>query len=225
MNVTKYFENVVDVKTYLESTDLSEFSLADQYDIYFACACILRGDRKVSKEESCKHAQKVLDWLHSTDFYTAPASSRYHDSIIGGLCAHSIKTAYRILDLIKCDAFSTRVTTSSAILCALIHDWCKIGLYEPYKRNVKNEQTGQWEQVDAFRIREVPFSCMGHGVSSMFLAQKFFKLSTEEALAIRWHQGRWNVCEAEQNEFQQANENFPLVHLLQFADQLAIVNY
>ena len=57
------------------------------------------------------------------------------------------------------------------------------------------------------------------------IANKFFKLDLAECLAIRWHMGRWNVSESEVNEFQQANEQYPLVHMLQFADRLAITAY
>lgn len=45
------------------------------------------------------------------------------------------------------------------------------------------------------------------------------------ALAIRWHMGRWNVVDSEVNDLQTANENYPMVHMIQFADQLSIVNY
>ena len=92
-------------------------------------------------------------------------------------------------------------------------------------RNVKNEETGQWEKVDAFK-REYSGLTFGHGVTSMFYAMRYMPdLTEEEAAAIRWHQGRWNVCDAELNEFQRCNEIYPLVHLVQFADQLAIVQY
>lgn len=169
--------------------------------------------------------KKCLDWLRTTDFYTCPASTIYHDAVPGGLVSHSLRVVCRILDLIKTDAFSNSVKIEDAILVALVHDWCKIGLYDSYNKNVKNENTGKWEQVAAYRYKDNPMTILGHGVSSMFLAQKFFRISTEEALAIRWHMGWTRVVDSEMNELQHANEMYPLVHLLQFADQLAIVNY
>ena len=66
---------------------------------------------------------------------------------------------------------------------------------------------------------------LGHGVSSMFLINKFFHLSLEEASAIRWHMGSYRTSDAEFDELQTCNENFMLVHLLQFADQLSLVKY
>ena len=126
-------------------------------------------------------------------------------------------------DLLRTHKFDM-VDIASATLCCLVHDWCKIGLYEPYLRNVKDPNTGIWNKVKAYKRSDFahPF---GHGAASMYMAQKMFKLTEEEALAIRWHQGRWNVCDAEQNEYQQSCERYPLVHLIQFADQLAITYY
>lgn len=167
--------------------------------------------------------QKILNWVRSTDFYYAPSSTRFHDSFKHGLLYHTIQVVNNIVDLIKIPKFQS-VDMCSAILVALVHDWCKIGLYESYKRNVKDENTGAWNQVDAYRRKDaiMPF---GHGVQSLYIANKMFDLSLDEALAIRWHMGVWNVCDMEQNDLQQANEQYPLVHLLQFADQLAITKY
>lgn len=167
---------------------------------------------------------RCLQWLHTTDFYIAPASTRYHDSTVGGLLNHSLKVADCTTKLLRSPIFNV-VDIESAVLVALVHDWCKIGFYESYQKNVKNETTGVWEKQDAFRWKDKAYSCLGHGVSSMYIAQKFIKLDIEECLAIRWHMGAWRVCDSEINEMQQANEMYPLVHLLQFADQLSITEY
>ena len=167
---------------------------------------------------------RVIGWLHKTDFYTAPASTQYHESYIGGLCQHSINVANAAADLCELPIFKDKVNKHSAILIALIHDWCKINYYEPYMRNVKNDVTGQWEQKQAFKYKGAQLP-LGHGVSSLYIAQKFFNLSLDESLAIRWHMGKWRCTDSEDSELQSANENYPLVHLIQFADQLSIVNY
>lgn len=170
-----------------------------------------------------KYVERVLDWIRNTDFYTAPSSTIYHDSYVSGLLFHTLTVLQNIYELLKLNKFKdVRVVEATCI--ALVHDWCKIGLYTPYKRNVKNEETGQWEQVDSFR-RNTPAIPMGHGVESVFKAIKVFRLSEAEFAAIRWHMGAWNVAHSELNDLQAANEKYPLVHLLQFADQLAIVKY
>lgn len=166
---------------------------------------------------------KTLEWLRSGYFYTAPASTIYHESQPSGLLFHTLKVVDKIHELKYVDSFDS-VRIEDAVLVALVHDWCKIGLYEMYTRNQKNEETGQWEKVPAYKRRDYLLP-MGHGATSMWQASKCFKLSTEESLAIRWHQGRWNVCDAEMNELQQSNENYPIVHMIQFADQLAITKY
>lgn len=174
-------------------------------------------------DDNVKAAMNCIEWLKVTDFYNAPGSTQYHDSEPSGLLKHSLRVFNHIIRLRYDDAFKC-VDMHSAALVALTHDWCKIGLYEMYMRNVKNENTGKWEQVPSYRRNQQGIP-LGHGVSSMFITSKFFKLSTDEALALRWHMGHWNVANNEVNELQLANETTPLVHLLQFADQLAITKY
>lgn len=164
-----------------------------------------------------------IDWLRKSDFYEAPASTIYHESYRGGLLYHTLCVVTQIKDCRKINKFQN-VPLENAVLVALIHDWCKIGLYESYTKNVKNEKTGQWEQVLAYK-RTDPMIPLGHGVGSLFLARGFFKLSVEESLAIRWHMGEYNVAHNEMNELHAANEKYPLVQLLQFADRLSITKY
>lgn len=173
-----------------------------------------------------KFKQICLNWLRTTDMYTAPGSTRFHDSFAGGLLYHSLKVYNKAMELTALPTFATQsnILVDSVALVALTHDWCKIDLYEPYMRNVKNDQTGKWEQVQEYKKNQRGVS-LGHGVSSMFLASKCFKLTVQESIAIRWHMGFCRVADADMDELQMSNEMYPLVHLLQFADQLAIVNY
>lgn len=165
----------------------------------------------------------MIDWLRTTDFYTAPASTQYHDSVPGGLLVHSLKVYNKMLSLLKVSDFS-KVDVAKATVAALVHDWCKIGYYESYTRNVKNEQTGQWEKVPSFKVNQTGIP-MGHGATSMYLATRMMRLNIEQALAIRHHMGRWNCADVEQSELQTANAKYPMVYLIQFADQLACVDY
>lgn len=175
-------------------------------------------------ERCYKYIEHCLKWLDTTDFFNAPASTRYHDSYRGGLVNHTINVVHNLIDLWKLEKFN-KVDIGSAILCACVHDWCKIGLYESYMRNVKDENTGRWNSVESYRTKEKTLINLGHGVSSAFLANRFFNLSILEFESVRWHMGHWRVSNDEVNELQSCNENNPLVHMLQFADQLSIVNY
>lgn len=165
---------------------------------------------------------RCLDWLRSTDFFVAPASTQYHDSYPGGLLCHTLSVVENIVKLHSIDKFST-VLIEDAVLVALVHDWCKIGLYEKYEKNVKDEN-GRWTTQAAYKHRgeAVP---LGHGTESMFLASRFFGLSEEEACAIRWHMGEYNVANNEMNALHRANETYPMVFMIQFADRLSITNY
>lgn len=170
-------------------------------------------------------ADRIVTWLETTDFFTAPASTRYHESEVCGLVFHSLKVYNEAATLQSIPAFSSCNACSWALV-ALVHDWCKIGLYEQFTRNVKNEHTGQWEKVPSFKIADVKRNTtLGHGAASMYLISQYIRLSYEEALAIRWHMGACNVCDSEFGDLQDSNETYPLVHMIQFADQLAITSY
>ena len=191
------------------------------------CALLRAHDNGVTDDTKIvdKVNTGVLAWLDTTDFYTAPASTRYHEAYAGGLVEHTLKVVENIINLNRLDKFST-VAPSSAVLCAIVHDFCKIGKYEPYAKNVKDDPTGQWVKTTAYKYRYEIMVPLGHGETSMYLASKFFNLTVAEAVAIRQHMGKW-AAETSYNvsDLQYANENHPIVLLLQFADQLAIVKY
>lgn len=173
------------------------------------------------EENAIKYAARALKWLETTDFYTAPASSIYHDSDYAGLLRHTLKVVNRLLELSQLTPFKS-VNLAEAVLAAICHDWCKINFYELYQKNQRNPETHLWEKVDAYKCKgsEYPF---GHGVTSMFMAEKLFKLSVEQALAIRWHMSIYDVSDNQKHDLFDANEKYPMVMLLQMADQLAIL--
>lgn len=166
---------------------------------------------------------RFLDWIRSTDFYICPGSTRFHDSEPMGLLFHSLNVYNNIIDLKNLQKFKD-VEYHSIALISLCHDFTKIGNYESYMKNVKNEQTQQWEKVPAYRWKCNPFP-FGHGVASMYIVTQFFKLSIEEMLAIRWHMGEYRVADADGGELEEACEKYPMVRMIQFADQLACVQY
>ena len=172
-------------------------------------------------------SDRCLDWLGHTDFFTAPASTKYHDDFEHGLLLHSIRVYNNVIDLLRTDHFSRSLSLKDqydALLAALVHDWCKIGLYEKYMKNVKNEDTGKWEQQVAYRYKDTAVP-LGHGTTSMFMAGKFFRLSIAQACAIRWHMGAYQVSEPIKNDLFRANETMPMNYLIQFADQMSIVHF
>ena len=139
-----------------------------------------------------KGAKELLQWLESTDFFTAPASTKYHGAYEGGLCV---------------------------AICALLHDVCKANLYVRNTRNVKNEATGQWEKVPYYSVRENKFP-YGHGEASVWLIQRFMRLNVEESLAIRWHMGGFDDA-AKGYNMSAAYRQYPNAMLLHIADMKA----
>jgi hypothetical protein len=171
----------------------------------------------------------MISWLTSKDFYIAPASLKYHDAYPGGLLFHTLQVYNKIIELLTLSTFKSVVNPDSAVLVALTHDWCKINKYESYMKNVKDLNTGEWITQPAYKYSE-SYIGLGHGPQSLMMVSqfcntKYTRLSFEEMAAIRWHMYTYDVTSYDMDDLNKCNNNIPLVHLIQFADQLAIVNY
>ncbi len=133
-------------------------------------------------------ADKLLDYLTSSDFFTAPASARFHMAESGGLCQHSINVYHRLVQNVKTEYgenYTSHYSDESLAIVGLLHDLCKVNFYTVEYRNVK-EETG-WVQKPFYKVDErFPF---GHGEKSVFIVSQFIKLTAEEAMAINWHMG------------------------------------
>lgn len=129
----------------------------------------------------------LMAMLDESDFYTAPASTRFHGAENGGLCLHSINVGKRLVALAEVFA-PGQYSQETLTIVSLFHDLCKIGCYKTEMRNVKNQETGQWEKQPFFKYEE-DFSYGGHGDKSVFLVMQHMTLSPEEAAAINTHMG------------------------------------
>ena len=131
------------------------------------------------KQTNREGMENLIEFLkNKTDFFEAPASTRFHGSFKGGLLEHSMKV-YEILKQKAGDSESVRII-------ALLHDICKTNFYKVDYRNAKNEQ-GVWEKVPYYTIEDtIPY---GHGEKSVMMISEFIKLTPEERYAIRWHMG------------------------------------
>ncbi len=157
---------------------------------------------------------ELLDWLRKTDFFTAPASTKFHFACEFGLVQHSL-SVYHVM---REKHFEEGVDSEESFaLCALLHDICKAQFYKISTRNVKNEKTGQWERQPYYTIEDAfPY---GHGEKSVFLIERFLRLKTSEAMAIRWHMGGFDDS-AKGGSFaiSQAYEKYPLAVKLHLSD-------
>ena len=159
-------------------------------------------------------ADRLLEWLQTTDFFTAPASTRYHCACPAGLVMHSINV-YEVMMEKHFDPETDNA--ESFALCALLHDVCKAQFYKVSSRNVKNERTGQWEKVPYYVIEDAfPY---GHGEKSVFLIERFVRLKPAEATAIRWHMGGFDDAARGGNfSISVAYDKYPIAVKLHLAD-------
>ena len=166
-------------------------------------------------------ADKLLEFLvNRCDFFTAPASTRFHSSYEGGLAQHSLNVyeclvQYLARERVR-ELYKLSCSEETAAIVALLHDICKVDTYVRDFRNVKNEQ-GQWEKVPVYRTEDkLPY---GHGEKSVYMISGFMRLTREEAMAIRWHMG---FSGAEDNSLVgRALEAYPLAFALSTADMEA----
>lgn len=170
---------------------------------------------------------KLLTWLDHSDAIEAPASTQYHMSVPGGFIQHSLNVFNRLIRLIMeeyGDIENSPYSKETIALVSLLHDISKINFYEVSLRNVKNPQTGQWEHVPYFTVRteENRLIFGTHEENSVYMLNQFFKLSYEEALAVRWHGGCGTSNDpSSQGKMMEAYRASTLALLLHFADMQA----
>lgn len=168
--------------------------------------------------------EKLIDYLTSPscDFFTAPASTRFHGAYEGGLCEHSLNVYDCLCDYLSRarvrKVYGLDVTEETVAIVALLHDVCKINCYRPSFRNVKDEH-GVWQKVPSYDYDDaLPY---GHGEKSVYILSGFLRLTREEAFAIRFHMGFSGSEEV--RLVSDAFEKYPLGFALHTADMEATV--
>lgn len=145
-------------------------------------------DNNIKREGS----EKLLDYLQSksSDFFTAPASMRFHSAYEGGLVEHSVNVYNCLIDYLARDRVKNNYKMSynneTIAIVALLHDICKVNCYNPSTRNVKDDN-GIWQTVPTYSWDDnLPY---GHGEKSVYIITGFMRLTREESFAIRYHMG------------------------------------
>lgn len=176
-----------------------------------------------------------LDFIRKSDFYTAPASTRFHSCHEGGLLEHSLIVCDRLMHNCACDDLGSflKVKEENMIIASLLHDLCKSYYYvvdyknqktydeeavaKADKKSVKHDEKGYfiWETVPFYKVDDkIPY---GHGEKSVMMIEEFVRLEPVERYAIRWHMGftepkeNWNYVSA-------AFTKYPLCLALHVAD-------
>ena len=168
-------------------------------------------------------ADKLLAWLEKSDFFVAPASTKFHGNHPGGLCEHSLNVYHRLKALLENektfhpDLFKD-VTEESIAIITLLHDLCKVDFYKQSTRNVKIN--GEWESVPYYTIEDsLPY---GHGEKSVYIISGFMRLTREEAMCINWHMGGFDKRVLGGDfSMSAAFEMYPLACLTHIADMQA----
>lgn len=166
----------------------------------------------------------LMEWVENeTDFFTAPASTRYHGSYEGGLLEHSLNVYNRLvfeMNTVIGEGWEDIYSPETIAIVALFHDLCKIDRYVLTEKWRKDED-GQWEAYDAYDYNKEKAE-MGHGAQSVYYLQKFIQLTEIEAQAIYWHMGAYDI--SPYSSLANCSETFkwnPLAFLVHRADMAA----
>lgn len=162
----------------------------------------------------------LLSWLEKSDFYTAPASTRFHGNYKGGLIEHSLNVYECLKKLNQEKGFPYSDETIATV--SLFHDICKVNCYKISQKNVKDPDTGRWHTVDYY-TRDSSWMPLGHGEKSCIILQRFLKkLTVEEIIAIRWHMGGFDsAVRGGDYDISSAYDQYPLAVMLHIADMEA----
>lgn len=129
---------------------------------------------------------ELINFIEKSDFFKAPASTRFHGSYEGGLLEHSLNVYKLLCEKVKNCPVEINVSQDSLIIIGLLHDICKANFYKIDYRNAKNA-LGVWEKVPYYTVEDtIPY---GHGEKSVMMITEYMKLTSEEKYAIRWHMG------------------------------------
>ena len=172
--------------------------------------------------------ENFIKHLERLGFFTAPASTKFHLSVKGGLMEHSwnvCNTALMLREqmILMKPELADKLPEDSVVIASLLHDVCKSNIYKDAILNRKNDQ-GYWEKVPGF---EVDYSSLplGHGEKSVIMLLTLgLKLTKDEMLAIRWHMTAWELAfqsPEQKSNLQKAREIAPLCAIIQAADGLA----
>ena len=153
--------------------------------------------------------EELISYLESSDFFEAPASTKYHLAEAGGLAKHSLNVYYNLKKIC-----TSKISPDAIIIAGLLHDLCKINFYKKSTKNIQNKE-GKWIPTQTYIVDDnFP---IGHGEKSIMIIQKYLKLTDEEILAIRWHMGGF-VSKEEQSYVSKVFNQCELAILLHIAD-------
>lgn len=158
--------------------------------------------------------ENLINWLVESDFFTAPASAKFHSNCEGGLAVHSLKVS-KLFNMFN-NNLKRDIPKDAILLAGLLHDICKVRFYTTEERNRKVD--GKWEKYSAYKIEDS--EPLGHGSKSVILLNKFIKLTEYETYAILWHMGLPESY-GDRLSYNEALKKHPNILLLHVADNIS----
>ena len=186
--------------------------------------------RRVKRQGT--NIEGLINKLDETDFFTAPASTKFHNACYGGLVAHSLNVYNNLEMLVKMKGLEEAIPEESIIICGLLHDMSKLGYYERSVRNkkvyhsdgLKWDEMGRYDWVSEPGWTVIPnskrFVYGSHEENSVFMVQCYIPLRIEESAAILNHHAGIGKDSIAQN-CSYIFHKYPLANLLHVADMIA----
>lgn len=158
-----------------------------------------------------------------TDFKIAPASTKFHLSVEGGLVQHSLNVL-KYGKLINKE-MNNICDNESVILTCLMHDLCKTNYYiKGWEWDKEHkEKYNEWRKKEMYKVEDkLP---LGHGERSVIQLVRYVELTPDEMSAIRWHMSGFDASihfnYPTGIPFRESMNRYPLLKLLIIADQMA----
>lgn len=184
-------------------------------------------------------SSELASFVEKSDFFTAPASTRFHMCVPNGLLKHSLIVMLCLLHKKKNPVWGEilkQYSEETLIIVSIFHDLCKTYFYKSSTKNVKvYKENGtkhdaggnyDWETQPCYEVNDkYP---LGHGEKSCYFLTKFIDLNIAEYSSIRWHMG-YTLPKDDYSTLGNAMDTYPLVLALHEADleatHLIEVNY
>lgn len=176
--------------------------------------------------------ETLIKRLEESDFFIAPASTKYHNAFKGGLLDHSLNVYNNLKSLVEMCHLEPVYSADSIKIVSLFHDIAKINFYEEYYANkkvyseygTKRDNLGlfDWESVKAYKVRDFDdrFVYGNHEQNSEYLISRFIPLTTEESVAILHHHGGVGD-DSIKSSISEIYTRYPLACLLHQADMIS----
>ena len=167
---------------------------------------------------------KLMDYLEE-NFFSAPASTKYHGAYEGGLYDHSKQVFLRLKELTENNNIEWRRDESPFII-GMFHDLCKCDQYKWVDDDMVELSLGEYNLMVKGEIKpkghyeyNTRTFLKGHGTKSVMLLSQFINLTEEEMLCIRYHMGAYETDDWD--EWDRAIKKYPNVLWTHMADMLA----